>query len=141
MKLYVVIGSSGEYSDHSEWPVCWRSTIEEAQLVVEQCQREAEAFQRWHNAEMVPDWSEEQRRKAAMLDQSFTHGYTGTRYYVWTIPEDPREGMTQKPTVAPSDECPFGDREPCKGCSDDCNCNCGSNFCGCPCHAIEELPL
>lgn len=36
-KIYVVIGSCGEYSDHSEWPVCYFTKEEDAKEYVVKC--------------------------------------------------------------------------------------------------------
>jgi hypothetical protein len=101
MKIYVIIGSTGEYSDHSEWPVCWRSTLAEAEQVVAVCNAEAAAFKRW----MDDDQDHLERRygkafeeyRAKMLDPSCTVDYTGTTYLVWVVCEDPREDAKEQP--------------------------------------------
>ncbi len=93
MKIYVIIGWTGEYSDMSEWPVCWRSSLAEAEAVIVELQRQADEYARWLKTDDDSDHygrSGEQRR-AAMLDPSFSCDYSGASYYVWAVCEDPRE--------------------------------------------------
>jgi len=112
MKIYVVIGATGEYSDKSEWPVCWRSTLAEAELVVQVCNREAAEYKRWDDAHYgAVEWDEKQAKLAKMFDPYFVCDYTGTTYHVWTIEEDPHEGRERKPSFRPSEECPFDDED------------------------------
>lgn len=93
MKIFVVVGRTGEYSDASEGPVCWRSSLGEAETVIAELQRQADEYKRWYDADCdgeVYGAAGEQRR-AAMLDPSFACDYPGTSYRVWTVCEDPRE--------------------------------------------------
>ena len=82
--IFVVVGSTGEYSDHTEWPVCWRHTAEDARAVAEKLEAEADEFQRYRGEE---DYD---ARRAGMLDAGFQDSYTSTRYTVWTVLDDPR---------------------------------------------------
>ncbi len=96
MKIYVIVGRTGEYSDMSEWPVCWRGSLAEAEAVIVELQRQADAYVEWKNSDegtMEHHGSEGEARRAAMLDPSFASDYTGTTYHVWAVCEDPREDV------------------------------------------------
>jgi hypothetical protein len=95
-KIYIVIGATGEYSDHSEWPVTWCKTLPEAESVVAKLNAEAAAFKQW-DREQPDDWSydERDRRMKAMTDPSFACDYTGTTYHVWTVSDTLRRQMQE----------------------------------------------
>lgn len=87
-KIYIVIGSTGEYSDHTEWPVGWCSTIEKANALVAKLDAEAKAFREWDNAcDSHDHWKLREERMRSMSDPSFSCDYTGTTYSVWTVEE------------------------------------------------------
>ena len=44
MKIYVIQGSTGEYSDHMEWPVCAFKDEQKAKDFIVQLTQEANAF-------------------------------------------------------------------------------------------------
>ena len=91
MKIYVVIGKTGEYSDRSEWPVCWRDSLEDAQAVVAKLDAEAAEFKRFEDSEEgMSNYAEQDKRKAAMTDPSFSCDYTGTTYHVWAVDKEAR---------------------------------------------------
>lgn len=98
MKIYIVIGHTGEYSDASEWPVCWRPSLAEAEQVVALCNAEAAQFKRWMDSDDGSyggkTWEEYRSR---MFDPSCSVDYTGTSYHVWTVCEDPSEDRPQRP--------------------------------------------
>jgi hypothetical protein len=84
MKIYVVIGQTGEYSDRSEWVVAAYRSEEDAKAHVVAATANADA---WHafaqSCEgMDMEWSEQNERKksANPLDPFFECDYTGTRY-------------------------------------------------------------
>ncbi len=95
MKIYVIIGRTGEYSDMNEWPVCWRSSLAEAEAVIAELQKQADEYKRWADADDDGDHYGKagEQRRAAMLDPSFSCDYTGTTYHVWAVCEDPREDV------------------------------------------------
>lgn len=102
MKIYVIVGSTGEYSDKNEWPVCFRFTLDEANQVIVELQRQADEFKRWADEPENNAYSKEgEAKRAAMLDPSFSCDYTGTTYHVWTVCEDPREDEQAKVGATP----------------------------------------
>lgn len=86
--IYVVIGECGEYSDNTQWPVLWRHTKEDAEVAIDQLNREALEFKRIYDASA--DLVDVEAYRATMLDPSFASDYTGTKYHVWAIADDPR---------------------------------------------------
>jgi hypothetical protein len=96
-KIYVVVGRTGEYSDRSEWPVCWRESLADADAFVAKLEAEAVAFKKWED-ENPGEYMDADRRKSAMTDPMFACDYTGTTYYVWTVERDPaRLAATEAP--------------------------------------------
>jgi hypothetical protein len=96
-KIYVIVGRTGEYSDASEWPVCWRGTLAEAEAVIAVLQQQADDFKKWEDdpENQGHAYSKEgESRRAAMLDPSFACDYTGTTYCVWAVQDDPRATTT-----------------------------------------------
>jgi hypothetical protein len=94
-KIYVIIGSCGAYSDHSEWPVTWRPTLKEAEDIVKILTEQADAFdslshvKRREANELFPEYELQQ----TMLDQSFS-SYYRTTYRIWAISDDFRTDHT-----------------------------------------------
>lgn len=99
-KIYVVIGRSGEYSDRSEWPVCWRHTMEDAQAMVDVLTQQASQYQAWSRREVDGNsgrYSDEDNHiKSTMLDSYFSHDYHGTDYSVWAISDDPADDVVSR---------------------------------------------
>ncbi len=56
--IYLVIGRTGEYSDRSEWTVCWFPTREEAEAHRDLCQRESDGLDSdaWNDAIFDEPW-------------------------------------------------------------------------------------
>lgn len=82
MKIYIVQGSAGEYSERTEWLVCAYKNKEIAQIHAEEAQKEAATI------ETITDRYEDERDeaiKAAVWDKEMQFGYTGTRYFVSEI--------------------------------------------------------
>lgn len=79
-KVFVVTGSTGEYSDRSEWNVVAVNSREVAERYVLVLQRQYQSI--------PPDmkenrWDHEDDIKAIMsLDPHFEQDYTGSRWYV-----------------------------------------------------------
>lgn len=101
--IYVVLGSTGEWADASTWNVCYKTTKEAAEEARVRCQKEADDYYKWrqhrrpqksfmrrHNRLEQEEYAaEEAARRAAMFDKFFSCDYTGTRYRVDTLSEDP----------------------------------------------------
>ena len=83
--IYVVEGSTGEYSDRSEWPVRAFTSEEKAKKFVE-------ALAAWCDkngcGENRGDSYWEARDKGHPLDPSFNSDYTGTRYTYYSVELD-----------------------------------------------------
>lgn len=75
--LYVVMGTTGEYSDRTEWPV--RAFLDETKAADLVLRAEAEARQLAYR-------SDHSRKSAA--DPNFRMDYTGTEYYIMPVPLD-----------------------------------------------------
>lgn len=81
--VYVVMGSTGEYSDRGEWPVVAYSVEDDAKAHVERAQARArEIFQKWHGRAW--HWSKEEDPNEH--DPDMCLDYTGTTYYVMPVP-------------------------------------------------------
>lgn len=82
-KIWMVGGTTGEYSDRTEWVVdAWRSEAEAQARVVEL----TKAMQRLGITGREPDRymeaHERRREEMQKLDPSFMDDYTGTSYYI-----------------------------------------------------------
>lgn len=87
--LWVVYGTTGEYSDHSEWFVCWQPTQEMAEKMCTAFQEQADEFKakfdkHERHSDAAIGW------RATMLDPWFHMYYTGTDYHVAPMHDDPR---------------------------------------------------
>jgi len=82
MPVYVVIGTTGEYSDHREWPVkaYYSKTLAE-QHVVNAGRRANELFVQYGRYGDVPKGENE-------YDSKMESAYTGQRYYIWEVELD-----------------------------------------------------
>lgn len=84
--VFVVMGSSGEYSDHCEWLVGYYTTQKEAETCVEvlsALSREAQKiYERYTSSDI--DWEEQDRKIQNLMrpfDPTFNSSYAGTNYY------------------------------------------------------------
>lgn len=79
-KVYVVWGSTGEYSDHTEWHVKAFADEEKAKdLVLKASARARELKAKYPEYWDIPDGSNE-------YDPKFQSDYTGTNYGYETVP-------------------------------------------------------
>ncbi len=78
-KVYIVYGSSGEYSDRTEWAVAVVETEDDAKAYVAALDEQYKQIpQEMHEAR----WCHEDEMKAIMtLDPCFESDYTGTHYF------------------------------------------------------------
>jgi len=81
IKIYVVVGDTGEYSDHHQWLVCAYMSEELAQARV----IELETLMKTLGAVADAEWEErelamDKMRKHEHGDQFFNIDYTGTTY-------------------------------------------------------------
>lgn len=76
-KIYIVMGSCGEYSDHTTWQIAAYKTEEEARKHVEKAaERFSELNLKYHeDVYAIP-------KKENEYDAGMHVDYTGTRYYV-----------------------------------------------------------
>lgn len=76
MKIWIVEGTSGEYSDQDQWIVCAYRSKERAEDVAANATRRADEIQKNRKRyEPIPDGANEFDPKMRM------GGYTGTEYY------------------------------------------------------------
>jgi hypothetical protein len=91
MKIYVVEGSCGEYSDHNEWPVHAYTDESIAQTKVKELTEWANEIQlkydeSWDWYEYVSSLSEEEKNK--LSDPDFRWDYSGFNYYYYQVELD-----------------------------------------------------
>lgn len=81
MNIYVVIGSTGEYSDHNEWMVKAFKTEEAAQTHVKTLDDKTLELGVRYDADH-PEYDQREKAQEIMkvLDPNFSCDYTGTRY-------------------------------------------------------------
>lgn len=79
--VYVVMGETGEYSDHREWPVSAYLHEDEAKEIV----LALHVWLRENEADRT-NYRYAETRPACPLDPNFETDYTGTRYYVMPVP-------------------------------------------------------
>ena len=88
MRVYIVFGTTGEYSDRTEWPVrAFLSENEAAQLVAALDERVR--IERMDGSGFGPGYYErldEVTERMKDVDPNFQTDYTGTRYYVVDVP-------------------------------------------------------
>lgn len=86
MEIYVVMGTTGEYSDRSEWSVKAFSDEKKAKKFVREASKIAESI---HAAAEYADNKWLFRREAkSPLDENFDIDYTGTSYFYYTVQLD-----------------------------------------------------
>lgn len=89
-KVWVVQGSSGEYSDHSEWLVAYYRTEKEAQVCVEFLSvlgREGQKIYEEYTKGKI-EWKESDRRISNLIrpfDSSYSSSYSGTNYNCFEV--------------------------------------------------------
>jgi hypothetical protein len=84
--IYVVIGSTGEYSDRSEWPVRAYRNEAAAQAEVLRLGEAASAFYaKWEPNGYGPERHKAEDAHRATFDPSFRCDYTGTSYYLYSV--------------------------------------------------------
>lgn len=84
MKIYVVMGTCGEYSDRTEWPVCAFVSEDLARELGEKATKRAAEVSAAHDAE--PYYVDEQEyAKKNEYDPGMNFNYTGTTYYLMPV--------------------------------------------------------
>jgi hypothetical protein len=82
-KIHVVMGSTGEYSDRSEWPVRAFASEEKAKELVASADRAAKELA---VTTQGMDWKKaSELLKQNKLDPDVMIDYTGTTYYYMTV--------------------------------------------------------
>jgi hypothetical protein len=86
--VYIVMGSTGEYSDRSEWPVVAYLNEEHAKEHVEKATAYAKEFEVFaqrdefrHNT-----WDKRRELTVSPFDPRFSMDYTGTSYWYDEVP-------------------------------------------------------
>lgn len=81
--IYIVTGSTGEYSDRTEWTVRAFENEADAKAFVEM----ADAWAReWFNRHQDARWTDEAENDRPAHDPDFRSDYTGTSYYMSACP-------------------------------------------------------
>lgn len=83
-QVYIVMGSTGEYSDNREWPVLAYVDEAEAKAHVARCDEWLLANGCHMNSDRSVSWHDRSRLKNPH-DESMDVDYTGTRYYVMPV--------------------------------------------------------
>lgn len=78
MKVYVVMGSTGEYSDHNEWVVGAFLSEGKAKERVELASTRAREL-------TLPDYPYMKEGEKNEYDPEFRADYTGTNYFYYTV--------------------------------------------------------
>lgn len=81
MQVHIVMGSTGEYSDRSEWPVVAYTDLAMAEQHVKFASRYADAV----FAARESRWRWDSADLANPYDSQMSMDYTGTRYYVMSV--------------------------------------------------------
>lgn len=87
--VYVVIGTTGEYSDHQEWPVKAFMTEGAAKRWVELASARARELGVYNsNSKIDYDIRHKIHEKANKYDPDMQVDYTGVNYYYWKVKLD-----------------------------------------------------
>lgn len=78
-KIFIVMGTTGEYSDRTEWPVCFYETEAKAQLHCELAKQEA------NKIEALKGNKYARHTGTNPYDPNMSMDYTGTSYYIWEV--------------------------------------------------------
>lgn len=98
MKIHVIFGQTGEYSDHTDWPVKGFLDAAKAEVVelelTKAAKKHHDAYKVWIKENAGRRWdanfyAEHPEPKYAGGDTRYQHDYTGTDYY--TIEVDVEE--------------------------------------------------
>ena len=81
-EIYVVFGSCGEYSDHTEWPICYLNKEEDAKEYVRLCTEIGNKI-RAETKEHFPYWTPEANPHP--LDPYFRWDYSGFNYSYYLV--------------------------------------------------------
>ena len=96
-KLYVVVGETGEYDDHREWPVGWCASAEGAKAQCETLNKIANGLEKiLQDADRVSDCADAEGiarwrlvhalvNQLKSVDPAAERDYTGVRYTVATV--------------------------------------------------------
>jgi hypothetical protein len=76
-KVWVVEGSTGEYSDHQEWPVAFYKTEKEAQKCVEFLTE---------MSGVARTLGKKEKEFMSQFDTSYDRDYIGTNYWCFEVP-------------------------------------------------------
>ena len=80
MKIYVVFGTTGEYSDRSEWPVKAFRMKRKAVALVTKATDRAKALE-----QSTPEYQHYEAEGQNEFDPDMKMDYTGTTYYICTV--------------------------------------------------------
>jgi len=101
--VYIVVGATGEWADREKWNVCFCRTREAAETTRDMCQQQGDeyfkmrhkkrpqrSFLRRHSHIRDEEYrAEEKAVREAMFDKFFSCDYTGTKYYVEEVGNEP----------------------------------------------------
>lgn len=92
--MFIVFGQTGEYSDHSDWPVKGFTARERAEAFEFECTKAAKAWKETDTArqnEPGYDWcaAHDAMKTAVPGDPNFRCDYTGTDYYTVEVEVEP----------------------------------------------------
>lgn len=97
-KVWIVQGSTGEYSDHDEWVICAYRTQEQANTHAVLAAARAREIQKAADGEMVFSWDLERLGMFNEYDKDMRIDYTGVNYQVIEV-ELRDEGPIQSNTL------------------------------------------
>lgn len=81
-KIFIVLGSTGEYSDHCEWPVvAFTSESAAKERVSKASERARELFQKYGGNR----WNWDKDKEPNEFDSNMSMDYTGTNYSYRTL--------------------------------------------------------
>jgi hypothetical protein len=86
MKIYVVMGMCGEYSDRTEWPVKAFTDEGKGKALVENATRRAAELKPIRDEN--PYFNDDKIAKQNEFDPGMKFDYTGTRYYLMPVEMD-----------------------------------------------------
>lgn len=79
MEIFVVMGTTGEYSDRNEWPVKAFKLKDSAEAFVLECSKIAKEIKaKYKSSYSVP-------ANSHPLDPGFQSDYTGTEYFIYNV--------------------------------------------------------
>ncbi|MBA3843621.1 MAG: hypothetical protein H0X39_13600 [Actinobacteria bacterium] len=93
--IWIIVGQCGEYSDHTQWNVCWRQTEAEALAVVAVLNGEAVDAKIEYDATDY-DWTTADKRAKTMADPFYQNDYTETKYHCEALADDARAFEAEK---------------------------------------------